>query len=150
MGTKNIIKKHGLDFLWTVCIEKSSGKHESLDEHIRQCEQDDETVQKEKITKKFVDKLGEILKKDKDVFFFVHDSQFMFSPVFCVLSDIATPEEHNLLNQTKLAIAKKFKESNFSNEEVRDLFYKLLYSKENKKRLANFDLEIYEIEHYDY
>jgi hypothetical protein len=140
------IKLNEFEFPWKVLISKDKKNYKHLDEVIRQCEQDQAAIQKEKINVSDIEKL--FIDNDS-VFVFVHESQFMFNPVYCILWDISTPTEHALLNEVVLAISRKFISSNFEGEEEAK-FHNLLYSVENQERLKRFGLIIAPICSYEY
>lgn len=136
----------GFDFPWIVSAKTGTDKHENLDEVIRQCADDSVTIQKENINYSNIKTLFE---KNVDIFIFVHYSQYMPHPVYCILCDITTPAEHGLLEETILAVSKKFVDSNFlGNDNL--LLHELLLSKENRMRLKKFGLRIYKICRYYY
>lgn len=143
---KKILEINGFKFPWKVSMAKGNEQYKYLDESIRRCEQDDITIQKKNIN---FSEIKILFDENTNIFIFVPHSQFMFYPVYCVLWDIATPTERALLEETVLAISKKFKNSNlFENDKVK--LQKLLYSEENQKRLKEFELKLRPIEDYYY
>jgi hypothetical protein len=144
-----IIEKYGIKFLWTVSAIKYPEQRPYFDQGIRQCEEDDKALIQENIDHAFVDNLENIFEKDKNIMLFVHDSQFMFCPVYCLLLDISTPFEYSVENKVVLKISQKFKHDNFAGN-TEGLFHDLLYSEENQDRLKKRCLEIRSIDHYEY
>jgi hypothetical protein len=146
-----VFKKYNIDFPWKIELSREAKEeYESMDEHIRRYEEDEKAIQKEKISNNFLVNLKKIFKEDKNLFLFVHHSQFMFCPVFCILFDITTPEQFSFTKETALVISKKFKESNFENELDKKCFLSLLYSARNQRRLKRVGIRIQKIDVYYY
>jgi hypothetical protein len=141
-----IIKLDGFEFPWRVSKIRNTKQHEYLDEAIRRCEQDEITIQKKKIN--FSD-IEDLFKKNSSVFIFANNSQYNFYPVYCILLDIATPIEHTHLEETVLAISRKFKDTNF-HELDKTKFKELLYSEENIMRIKKFGLKLRPLKSYYY
>ena len=142
------LTKYGIGFPWLVDIQRDSNNYSNLDEVIRRCDHDQNTLSDEKVSGDFIKKLGNIFLKNSDISFFVHNSQFMFFPVFCILLDSATPEEYSLLQKVVIRVAKKIHV--FDSKMTKQAFIELLYSKENKERLKKYGLTIQQLEAYRY
>lgn len=150
METEKVIEKHEINFPWKIETPRNGNNYKYLAETIRKCAPDEKTIQKEKVTVDFMEELKKIFEKDNAIFLFIHNSQFMIHQDYCILLDVATPEEHSLLDTVVIRVAKKFTSNTFETKEVENSFVQLLYSKENKKRLKKFGLELKSIESYQY
>lgn len=144
-----IIEKYGIKFLWTESTCKYSDQRLYFDQRIRQCEEDEKVFMQGKVDHSFLKNIEYTFEKDGNFMLFVHDSQFMFCPAYCLLLDISTPFEYSVENKVVLIISQKLKHDNFAGN-TEGLFHDLLYSKENQDRLKKRFLKIRSIDHYYY
>ncbi|MDE2031157.1 MAG: hypothetical protein KGI58_02795 [Patescibacteria group bacterium] len=143
------LQKGNFLFLWKMEVDRDTkGISFYLSEHIRKCEYDEEATRRGRIDSIIMDQMIKLFKDNKSICFFVHDNQFKSNPLFCMLYDIATPEEHSFLHQIVLVVSEKFRLDSFKNEEIKETFLKFLYSEENIKKLKKFGLEIKELQYY--
>lgn len=144
-----IMDKYGIKFPWTVSTTKYSEQRSYFDQTIRQCVEDEKAFIQEKIDHPFLNRIKNIFEKDVNFMLFVHDSQFMFYPVYCLLFDITTQLEYSFENKVVLRISQKFKHDKFTGN-TEGIFQDLLYSEENQNRLKKRFLEIRSIDSYEY
>lgn len=143
MEKSKILEIDGFSFPWKVSATQGTEEHAHLDQAIRQREEDNFSIQKEKINFSGIEKMFEYT----NISLFVHSSQFLSHPVYCILWDITTVKLFTDLKKFIIFISKKFTDSNFQDED-KEKFQKLLYSEENKKRLEVFGLKLYPTEEY--